>query len=97
MRHPAVVWPRLALRESIEVAEFLAILVLVARYVDPMIEATDQILALDHGRIAELGSHIELLEQGDRYATFWQERLRAAGWRVATEHPAGSAENVAAD
>ena len=31
----------LALRESIEVAEFLAILVLAARYVDPMIEAAD--------------------------------------------------------
>ena len=61
------------------------------------VQAADQILVLDYGRIAERGSHLELLEQGDRYATFWQERLRAAGWRVATEHPAGSAENVAAD
>lgn len=61
------------------------------------IQAADQILVLDHGQFVGRGSHLELLAQDGRYATFWEERVRAAGWRVAVEAPEGSAENVAAD
>ncbi|QBS42900.1 ABC transporter ATP-binding protein [Nocardia sp. CS682] len=46
----------------------------------------DQILFLDGGRIVERGTHSELLAAGGRYADFWNERSRAAGWRL---EPAG--------
>jgi len=47
------------------------------------VQHADQILFLDHGRIVERGTHTELLDAGGRYATFWNERTRAAGWRLA--------------
>ncbi|MFJ2835097.1 ABC transporter ATP-binding protein [Nocardia sp. NPDC087230] len=42
----------------------------------------DQILFLDGGRIAERGTHQELLALDGRYAAFWNERERATGWRL---------------
>ncbi|WP_378737089.1 ABC transporter ATP-binding protein [Nocardia brasiliensis] len=42
----------------------------------------DQILFLDAGRIVERGTHRELLAAGGRYTDFWNERSRAAGWRL---------------
>ena len=45
--------------------------------------AADQILVLDDGRIAERGTHDELIGLGGRYAAFWAERDRARGWRLA--------------
>ena len=45
--------------------------------------AADRIFVLDEGRVAEEGSHDELLELDGRYAAFWRERSRAAGWRLA--------------
>ncbi|MGX1763044.1 ABC transporter ATP-binding protein, partial [Streptomyces lydicus] len=42
----------------------------------------DQILFLDGGRIVERGTHAELLAADGRYADFWNERSRAAGWRL---------------
>ena len=47
------------------------------------VRAADRILVLDRGRIVEQGSHDELITAGGRYATFWNERSRAAGWRLA--------------
>lgn len=43
----------------------------------------DQILFVDGGRLVERGTHGELLVAGGRYADFWNERSRAAGWRLA--------------
>ena len=50
------------------------------------VQSADQILVLDEGRIVERGKHAELLADGGRYATFWAERSRAAGWRLAPAH-----------
>ncbi|MFD5556474.1 ABC transporter ATP-binding protein [Streptomyces sp. NPDC127068] len=47
------------------------------------ITAADRIAVLDGGRVAESGTHEELLAQGGRYAAFWSERSRAGGWRLA--------------
>lgn len=46
------------------------------------IRHADQILFLDQGRIVERGTHDELLAAGGRYADFWGERSRAAGWHL---------------
>ncbi|MEM9711204.1 MAG: ABC transporter ATP-binding protein [Actinomycetota bacterium] len=47
----------------------------------------DQIAVLEDGRIAELGSHDELLGAGGRYVDFWNERSRAVGWRLVPSSP----------
>ncbi|MEV6522834.1 ABC transporter ATP-binding protein [Longispora sp. NPDC051575] len=47
------------------------------------IAAADQIVFLRDGRIAEVGTHPELLAAGGDYARFWAERNRAGGWRLA--------------
>ncbi|ANY08121.1 ABC transporter ATP-binding protein [Pseudonocardia sp. HH130630-07] len=44
--------------------------------------AADRIVVLDGGRIAETGTHEELLAAGGRYTDFWTERRRARGWRL---------------
>jgi ATP-binding cassette subfamily B protein IrtB len=44
--------------------------------------AADQIVVLDEGRVAERGTHPELLAADGRYAAFWHERSRARGWRL---------------
>ncbi|WP_280263561.1 ABC transporter ATP-binding protein [Nocardia wallacei] len=46
------------------------------------IAAADQILLLDDGRIAQRGTHDELIGQPGKYADFWRERERALGWRL---------------
>ena len=46
------------------------------------VRAAEQILVLGDGRIVEQGAHDDLLALGGRYADFWNERSRAAGWRL---------------
>ncbi|MEM9440861.1 MAG: ABC transporter ATP-binding protein, partial [Pseudomonadota bacterium] len=49
------------------------------------VSSADQIVVLDRGRVAEVGNHTELIAVGGRYADFWKERTKAAGWRIANE------------
>ncbi|TDD52962.1 ABC transporter ATP-binding protein [Nonomuraea terrae] len=46
------------------------------------IRDADQIVVLADGVAAETGTHEELLAAGGRYARYWRERSRAAGWRL---------------
>jgi ATP-binding cassette subfamily B protein len=49
------------------------------------IKKADQILVIDDGRIAERGTHDELLAQGGRYQNLWQRRQNAQSWRIAKD------------
>ncbi|MER6384957.1 ABC transporter ATP-binding protein [Streptomyces sp. NPDC001250] len=40
----------------------------------------DQIVVLDHGRIAERGRHADLVAAGGRFARLWENHRQAAAW-----------------
>ena len=61
------------------------------------VQAAEQNLVLDQGRIVGRGKHSTLLEQEGRYASFWRERVRAAGWRVGKQEPKQTINNIVAD
>lgn len=42
----------------------------------------DEIIVLDDGRIAEQGTHSELLKKGGRYAALWENQQRAGNWKL---------------
>ena len=47
------------------------------------IQNADQILVVDNGRIAERGTHAELMQQDGVYKRFIEIREKAEGWRIA--------------
>ncbi len=49
------------------------------------IRNADQILVVDDGRIAERGTHAELVQKDGLYKRFTSIRERAEGWRIAAE------------
>ena len=42
----------------------------------------DNILVIDNGRIAQSGTHEQLMEQGGIYRRFVESREQAVGWKV---------------
>lgn len=49
------------------------------------IQNTDQILVVEDGRIAEHGTHAELMQQDGLYRRFTKIRQQTEGWRIAAE------------
>lgn len=45
----------------------------------------DKIVVMDEGRVAEQGSHDELIAAGGLYARMWGEYQKAALWRITSE------------
>ena len=48
----------------------------------------DKIIVLDHGKVAEEGTHKELLQASNLYARMWKEYNQAVKWRIAQADPA---------
>lgn len=46
------------------------------------VAAADQFVVLDDGRVAEIGTHEELVSLGGLYSEFWKSRRSARGWRL---------------
>ncbi|MFF2885526.1 ABC transporter ATP-binding protein [Paenibacillus sp. NPDC057967] len=44
------------------------------------VRRADHIVVIDDGRVAQSGTHKELLANGGIYRRFWEERRRAQGW-----------------
>lgn len=49
------------------------------------IQNADQILVVDDGRIAECGTHDELIQKEGIYKKFTEIREQAEGWRIETK------------
>ncbi|NMO34592.1 ABC transporter ATP-binding protein [Streptomyces sp. GMY01] len=56
-------------------------LLVIAHRLSTVVHA-DQILLLEDGEITERGTHDELVTAGGTYASFWERRSRAHGWRL---------------
>ena len=57
--------------------------VMIAHRLSTVVNA-DRILVLDGGRLAEEGTHKELLEKGGLYARMWREYNQSVKWRITT-------------
>jgi ATP-binding cassette subfamily B protein IrtB len=53
----------------------------IAHHLDT-VAAADQIVVLDDGRVAEIGTHEELVSLGGLYSEFWKSRRSGRGWRL---------------
>lgn len=42
----------------------------------------DQIVVVDSGKIAQLGTHTQLMQEGGIYRSFVNARQQAAGWKI---------------
>ncbi|MFE1104319.1 ABC transporter ATP-binding protein [Streptomyces rochei] len=56
-------------------------LLVIAHRLSTVVHA-DQILVLEDGEITERGPHETLVAAGGTYASFWERRTRAHGWRL---------------
>jgi len=46
------------------------------------IQRADRILVLENGKIAEQGTHSELLAQNGIYHNMWDLQQRSGGWKI---------------
>ncbi|MFE3022014.1 ABC transporter ATP-binding protein [Streptomyces sp. NPDC059256] len=70
-----------AVQRALEELRANSTLLVIAHRLSTVMTA-DQIVVLHEGRVAERGTHADLLALDGHYARFWHERSRAAGWRI---------------
>ncbi len=49
------------------------------------VQNVDRILVIENGKIAETGTHQELLKRGGVYKTMWDEYQKSVAWEIATK------------
>lgn len=54
------------------------------------VRGADQIIVIDGGRVAQRGSHDELLRQGGRYGDMWRVYTQTASWHIAKSGKEGA-------
>ncbi|GAA2608404.1 MULTISPECIES: ABC transporter ATP-binding protein [Streptomyces] len=72
--------------EAVRVLADRKTLLVIAHRLSTVVHA-DQILVLENGRITERGTHDDLITACGTYASFWQRRARAHGWRLEGARP----------
>lgn len=58
--------------------------IMIAHRLSTVVHA-DRIIVLDSGRVAESGTHDELVKAGGLYARMWEDYHQAVKWRISTE------------
>ena len=56
-------------------------IIMIAHRLKTVVHA-DQIVVIDGGRIAQLGTHAQLMQQDGIYRSFVNSRRQAAGWKI---------------
>ncbi|ADK82601.1 ABC transporter ATP-binding protein [Sediminispirochaeta smaragdinae] len=56
------------------------------------VQHVDRILVIERGRIAEEGTHQQLLDNGGIYKTMWDEYQRSVAWKIAAKETVGIGE-----
>lgn len=69
---------------------------IIAHRLSTVVDA-DEIIVLDHGRIAERGRHDDLLAQGGKYAAMWSRQREADAAREILQETQSSASALAED
>jgi ATP-binding cassette subfamily B protein IrtA len=52
------------------------------------VQNVDRILVIENGKIAEAGTHEELLSKGGIYKTMWDEYQKSVAWKIVTKETA---------
>ncbi|MCG8565596.1 MAG: ATP-binding cassette domain-containing protein, partial [Desulfobacterales bacterium] len=73
------------IQEAINAMVVSKTLIVIAHTLNTIVGA-DQIVVMDRGKIAQKGSHEELLKAGGLYKTLWQEQQFARGWKFKPHH-----------
>lgn len=58
------------------------------------IRNSDQIVVLDDGCVAEVGTHETLLQKGGKYTRLWEEQTRAGRWNISSAATVEGQENI---
>ncbi len=56
------------------------------------VKNVDRILVMEDGKIAETGTHEELLNKGGIYKTMWDEYQKSVAWKIVTKDTANKGE-----
>ncbi len=51
------------------------------------VQNVDRILVIESGKIAEEGTHGELMEKNGIYKTMWDEYQKSVAWKITVEEP----------